>query len=200
MPNAKLIGDKILFNKKTYHYKDAFELAEKLKFFKKGIRAGNNLVAFRGRSSIFSNFFPCTFRKGKTEYNCCEQMFQNELCLFFGDPQSAKTIMLQSDPMLMKKIGDKVANSDSTKKQQWQAHQAKNLMKTAAYLKFSQNPSLMKELKSKTGKFAEANQYDLTWGTGIALKDDKILDPTRWTGSNWLGEILTELRDKFNSK
>ena len=43
------------------------------------------------------------------------------------------------------------------------------------------------------GKFAEANPYDTIWGTGIALKDDRILDPTSWTGTNWLGDILTDL-------
>ena len=194
---VKLNGDKIVFRRKTYSYNEAFELAETLHFLDKGVRNENNLTAFHGQTSIFSNFFPCKFREGTVTYNCSEQMYQNELCLFFGDPHAAKAVMLHTDPVMMKKIGDKVMNNDVNRKHTWLSHQTKNKMKTAIYLKFSQNPSLMKHLKEAQGKLSEANPHDSIWGTGIALKDDRILDPSNWTGTNWLGDILTDLKEKL---
>ena len=197
---AKLQGDKITFNRKVYNYAKAFELAEIINFFDKGIRRGNGFLAFHGRTSIYSNFFPATFHEGNTLYNCSEQMYQNELCMFFGDAQAARLVMLQSDPVAMKRIGDRVAKTDVKRKDEWYQKKAKNVMKTAVFLKFSKNPKLLNHFKTTTETFVEANPHDTVWGAGIKLHDDKILDPTSWQGTNWLGDILTTLRDKFKVK
>ena len=197
---AKLQGDKITFKRKVYNYAKAFELAEIINFFDKGIYRGNGFLAFHGRTSIYSNFFPATFHEGNTLYNCSEQMYQNELCMFFGDAQAARLVMLQSDPVAMKRIGDRVAKTDVKHKDEWYQKKAKNVMKTAVFLKFSKNPTLLNHFKTTTETFVEANPHDTVWGAGVKLHDDKILDPTSWQGTNWLGDILTTLRDKFKAK
>ena len=143
---AKLVSDKITFKGNSYSYNRADELAKMLSFYSKGLRRGNSIIAFHGRSSIYSNFYPCKVREGTTTYNCTKQMYQHEKCLYFGDPQAARTVMLKMDPVAMKRIGDKVAQNDPERKKQWHVHKSRNIMKTAVYLKFSQNPGLLAEI------------------------------------------------------
>ena len=150
---SRLNGDKVVYMGKSYGYAQAPELAQVLNFYKKGIRKGNGVTAFYVGKSIYSNFFPCFFKEGSTSYNCSEQMYQSEKCLFYGDAQSARAIMLQSDPVTMKRMGDKVSSCDPVREKEWLKHRAKTVMKTAVYLKFSQNQNLLNELKATTGKF-----------------------------------------------
>lgn len=41
----------------------------------------------------------------------------------------------------------------------------------------------------------EASPYDCIWGIGMAEGDPGIEDRDNWRGANWLGEILTGLRE-----
>ena len=131
---------------------------------------------------------------GGTKYNCTEQFYQHEQCLFHGDAQSARSVMLQLDPVAMKKIGKNVASHDPKREKQWLEQQARKVMKTAVNQKFKQNSFLNSEIKKTTETFVEANQYDQNWGVGLPISDKRVLNPAEWRGSNWLGQILTEVR------
>jgi ribA/ribD-fused uncharacterized protein len=73
-------------------------------------------------------------------------------------------------------------------------------MDLACYFKFSQNPELLKQLLSTKGTIlVEASPTDTLWGVGMNYYDDRILDPANWRGKNWLGEVLTALRDCYLS-
>lgn len=37
--------------------------------------------------------------------------------------------------------------------------------------------------------------YDRVWGVGLSEDDNNILNPGNWQGSNWLGQVLTVLKD-----
>ena len=192
-PGAKLVVDKVIYRKRSYSYHLSQELSQLLHFFDKGIVRGNQHLAFHGRISIYSNFFPCSIKIGNTRYNCTEQFYQHEQCLFYGDAQAARKIMLQLDPIEMKKISKNVASRDSQKEKQW-LEQAWQVMKNGVQLKFQQNRALLEELMKTTETFVEANQYDRHWGVGLPISDRGVLDPTKWRGNNWLGKILTEVR------
>ena len=196
-PTSRLVADKVTYQKKTYSYKHAQELAQTLKFFEKGVLKGKEYLAFQGRVSIYSNFFPCSIKVGGTKYNCAEQLYQHERCLFHGDAQAARSIMLQSDPVDMKKIARDIAAKDPNREDKWQQQQARKVMKTAVHLKFTQNSVLLEELKKTTEAFVEANRYDSVWGAGLPITDKKVLDPNNWKGKNWLGEILTQVRSEL---
>ena len=105
--------------------------------------------------------------------------------------------MLQSEPVEMKRIGRKVALENVDRKKQWLQSKGRNVMKTAENLKFSQNHALCDELKKTAETFVEANQYDRTWGVGLAISDKGVLNPAEWKGSHWLGVIATEVRDEL---
>ena len=65
-------------------------------------------------------------------------------------------------------------------------------------LKFEQNEKLLKVLLDTKGTFlVEASPYDRIWGIGLAEDDPAIHDPANWNGLNWLGEVLTQLRDNI---
>ena len=43
----------------------------------------------------------------------------------------------------------------------------------------------------------EASPYDGVWGIKLSVKDPDALDKSKWQGKNWLGEVLTRLREDF---
>jgi ribA/ribD-fused uncharacterized protein len=76
------------------------------------------------------------------------------------------------------------------------------LTKTVVYqgskAKFSQNSSLKKELLATKGyTLVESSPYDNIWGIGLKEGDPRTLDRSTWQGTNWLGEVLTNLREEF---
>jgi hypothetical protein len=45
----------------------------------------------------------------------------------------------------------------------------------------------------------EASPYDRIWGIGLGEEQARITPPEQWLGTNWLGEVLTKLRDDLKS-
>ena len=43
----------------------------------------------------------------------------------------------------------------------------------------------------------EASPIDRIWGISLSQDDSKAGDGSKWRGTNWLGEILTEVREKI---
>ena len=108
-------------------------------------------------------------------YACSEQMYQQQLCLHFADAQAARAVLLQTDPVEMKRIGDRFLKSNLEERTNWYNNHARKVMKNAVRLKFQQNPTLCELLKNHTGQYIEANCYDSIWWVGLSLKDDKLL-------------------------
>ena len=194
---AKIVADRVTYKKKAYSYQHAHELAQLLQCYGKGQSKGNGFLAFHGRISPYSNFFPCVIKDVGMRYNCSEQLYQHELCLFHGEAQAARSVMLQTDLVEMKRIGGKVAAQNEERNEQWLKCRAKQVMMTAVKLKFSQNCTLQHQLIKTIKAFVEANQYDRIWSAGLAITDKTVLSPADWRGSNWLGIILTEVRDEL---
>ena len=197
---AKLVVDKVTFNRKTYSYQQAHELAQILQFYHKGVRRNNGILAFHGRTSIYSNFFPAEIKDEGQKYNCSEQLYQHKLCIYHGEMQAARSVMLQSDPVEMKKISRKVEVRNPERTKQWFQYQARGVMKRALTLKFTQNDALQMELKKNNEQFVEANQHDRIWGVGLPLSNDKVFNPNVWTGTNWLGELLNKVKNEISKK
>jgi ribA/ribD-fused uncharacterized protein len=155
----------------------------------------NKYTFFYKTRHPFSNWHPCIFEdKEGNEYNCSEQYMMAQKALLFGDKEIFKEIMDAYDPRTQKELGRKVKGFDS---KIWDQN-AKRIVYEGCKLKFEQNERLMKKLLETEGTLiVEASPYDRIWGIGLAEDDPKIHDPKNWQGTNWLGEVLTDLRDNL---
>jgi ribA/ribD-fused uncharacterized protein len=141
----------------------------------------------------FSNWHPCTFEDEQgNEYNCSEQYMMAQKALLFGDKEIFEKIMGTPDPRTQKELGRAVKGFNS---KIWEEN-AKRIVYDGCKLKFEQNPKLLNELLNTNGReLVEASPYDRVWGIGLAEDDPRIHDPKNWQGTNWLGEVLTQLRE-----
>lgn len=156
------------------------------------MRVSKSYVFFWGGE--FSNWFPSKFTIDGVIFHNAEQYFMYKKAKFFDDEEIANKILQTDDPKLAKKLGRKVKNFDSDV---W-LKVCKIYMKEACLAKFSQNEDLKEKLLSnKTQTYVEASPYDTIWGVGMSDENPKINDSSNWLGLNYLGEILTEIRDEF---
>ena len=92
--------------------------------------------------------------------------------IFFNDHESASKILKEENPAKAKKLGCEVKNFDDSK---W-SKICYDVMYKINYEKYFQNTRL-KNILLKTG--------------------DKILVEANWTGTNYLGQILMQIRDEL---
>ena len=65
---------------------------------------------------------------------------------------------------------------------------------------FSQDAKLKAALLATEGTMmVEAAPRDTIWGIGLGAKNPKAMDRRQWRGRNWLGEILTQVREEIMS-
>ena len=145
---------------------------------------------------VFSQWYgwnnPPQFNIDGINYNCAEQYMMAEKARLFEDKVAEAKIMNLKHPKDQKAWGRKVKNFVGYK---WQKV-AKDIVYKGNHAKFTQNEELLKELK-RTGDtlLVEASPYDRIWGIGLGTDDSRRFDKKNWQGTNWLGEILTKLRD-----
>lgn len=146
---------------------------------------------FRSQS-VFSQWYPVKFTVGGFEYNCAEQYMMHQKALLFGDEEMAQKIMEKELPRDQKALGRQVRNFDP---EIWKAH-AKPIVYKASHAKFTQNEPLLKHLLKTAGTtLVEASPRDTIWGIGLSENNPKAHDRKTWRGTNWLGEVLTQLRE-----
>ena len=63
---------------------------------------------------------------------------------------------------------------------------------------FSQDAKLKESLLATEGTtMVEAAPRDTIWGIGLGAKNPKAMNRQQWRGKNWLGEILTQVRQEI---
>jgi len=144
-------------------------------------------------NGVFSNWYPSVFtdETGK-RFVTSEQYMMYKKALTFGDVETAEKIMQSTHPSTQKQLGREVKGFV---REQWDAVSRDEVYK-GCYFKFEQNPNLKKELLETEGTIlVEASPTDNIWGIGLAGNDPDALDEKKWQGTNWLGQVLTKLRD-----
>lgn len=140
----------------------------------------------------FSQWFGSRFVVDGIEYVCAEQYMMAEKARLFGDDHRLKRIMATAYPRNQKAEGRLIANFDPVG---WNAV-AKDVVRRANLAKFGQNANLLKQLIDTAGTtLVECSPKDTVWGIGLAQDDPRALDRAQWLGTNWLGEVLTQVRD-----
>ena len=139
----------------------------------------------------FSQWSDTEFDDDKgVHYTHAEQYMMAEKARLFGDKDSEKLILEAASPDLQKKLGRGVKNFDAEK---WDVV-AKHIVYTGNYFKFTQNKAALEALLETKGTLlVEASPYDKIWGIGLTAHDARM--GKEWRGTNWLGEVLTKLRE-----
>lgn len=139
----------------------------------------------------FSQWYYSPFVVDGWEYSHAEQYMMAMKAELFGDDDSLNKIMNEDDPSEQKALGKKVKNFDKIK---WEAV-AKDFVFKANMAKFTQNAYLKSYILSTEDEtLVEASPTDTIWGIGLAETDPRALDPKQWRGTNWLGEVLMNVR------
>jgi ribA/ribD-fused uncharacterized protein len=139
-----------------------------------------------------SQWYPSNFTIDGIKYNTAEQFMMAEKARMFGDTDVLKSIMSAGRPKDQKTFGRKVKNFDKNK---WDKV-AKDIVYKGNMAKFKQNPKLEAILlKTKGTMLVEASPQDTIWGIGLDAKDPRAQIIEQWLGTNWLGEVLTQVRD-----
>lgn len=148
-------------------------------------------------SGPFSNWYDSPFGLDGQGYSCVEQYMMNKKALMFGDIEIANEIMKTFNPREQKAWGRKVRNF---KMDQWAAV-ARDIVFRGCLAKFTQNPDVYKELMKTTGTLVvEASPLDKVWGIGLDAKTAAVTLIDDWKGSNWLGQVITEVREILESQ
>ena len=75
---------------------------------------------------------------------------------------------------------------------------SKAIVRKASLAKFTQNSKLKEKLLETEGTIlVEASPWDTVWGIGRYASDPKSKFKKYWRGKNWLGYILTDVRDQI---
>jgi ribA/ribD-fused uncharacterized protein len=143
---------------------------------------------------VFSQWYPSEFTINGIRYNCAEQWMMASKARLFGDKDSEKAIMKASHPRDQKALGRKVKNFNQ---KQWELV-ARHIVYTGNQAKFGQNLDLKRALlKTEGTTLVEASPLDTVWGIGLDKKDKRAKSRETWRGTNWLGEVLTNLREEI---
>jgi len=140
---------------------------------------------------ICSQWVSSKFTIDGIEYNCAEQYMMAQKALFFKDKEQLQKIMNTDNPRDQKYYGRQVKNFDDKK---W-SKISRGVVFKANMAKFTQNPRMLDELISYGNReIVEASPTDKIWGIGLAVDDPKIHDKSNWQGTNWLGEVIMDVK------
>ena len=150
----------------------------------------------------FSQWYPCTFRLEGVNYNCAEQYMMAEKARYFADEEALTAILRTSHPREQKEIGRSIRGFETSEWEHLEGNEHPfcwNVVYRGNVAKFSQNQKLLSKLQTTQGTtLVEASPVDSIWGIGLASDDPRAYDRSSWQGRNWLGEVLTAVRDELS--
>jgi ribA/ribD-fused uncharacterized protein len=145
------------------------------------------------KSKVIRNEVPEEFNN-IFDFNCSEQYMMLQKALRFSDFDVARLIMNSNHPSEQKSLGRQVKNFDVLSWNQI----SRSAVYEGCYHKFTQNKECFDYLLSTDGfLLVEASPTDDVWGIGRGGYGEDIEDLKTWKGSNWLGEVLTLLRENL---
>ena len=148
-------------------------------------------------ASPFSQWYPASFELEGQQFTSAEQYMMYGKAQLFGDRNIAARILQADHPRQQKALGRQIQRFDD---ELWN-REAKNIVYRGNHAKFTQNPELLLVLLATAGQtLVEASPTDRIWGIGLSEDDPRIHQRATWRGTNWLGEVLTQLREDLLSQ
>ena len=189
---ASVVADKLIVDGKMFGVSTLHKLPNELDTKKLTTKSTETGTIFYGKLSPLSNFFPCKIKIDDQAFNCVEQYYQYTKAINMNNHLIAKQILACSNPYEHKRLGDRIKAGDD-----WLQGKARDVLKAGLYQNFTQHTELNRLLKQTKGVIGESNKFDKTWGTGLELKHPEANNPEKWTGKNWMGELLCLIRNEI---
>ncbi len=144
---------------------------------------------------IYSQWYRSPMIINGTKYNCAEQYMMQQKAITFNDTEIANAVMRATNPMEQKALGRQIREFNIAEWNVWNVV-CKNVVYDGNFAKFTQHADLRDELMA-TGdaELVEASPTDVVWGIGLAENDPRRFDKTQWRGTNWLGEVIMQVRE-----
>lgn len=140
----------------------------------------------------FSQWSTSEFEIDGRVYSCAEQYMMYKKALTFNDVGIAEQIMGTVMPREQKALGRKVRNFVP---EIWDSI-SRDVVFRGNVAKFTQNPIHFDALMATKGTLVvEASPYDKIWGIGLDAEEASTTLQENWPGKNWLGQIVTEVRE-----
>ncbi|XP_045176895.2 uncharacterized protein LOC123537288 [Mercenaria mercenaria] len=154
--------------------------------------ACETFVYFSKSSDIYSQWYASKFTIDDQEFNCGQQFMTYRKAVLFEDLEIAGEVLKCTDPGRIREIGKKVKGFDLNT---WKQN-CIQIAKEGNRAKFSQNKKILEELIATHPKIlVEASPSNKTWGIGLKETSPRAWDESTWKGKNYLGYVLTEVRD-----
>ena len=189
--DSYITGDKLCYKGKKYSLGELSKLDLDTAAISTAMTG--DYVAFYGRFSPLSNFYPVALDIEGVTYNCVEQYYQTQRAIFAKRRDIADMILLTSNPASMKNLGDQLKSTNT----EWYSNQAVKIMHTGLSAKFAKPYFKQFLFRTEQRTIIEANKYDQFWSCGLSSGDPKIRDVNKWPGKNTLGKLLMELRSSM---
>lgn len=143
-----------------------------------------------------SQWYSCTFKLDGIRFNCAEQYMMFKKAELFNDNNSMINILYSRYPSDQKNLGRKVSNFNAEK---WESV-ARDIVYKGNMAKFTQNSKLLEILLNTAPNIlVEASPKDKIWGIGLSEEIAKKVNPEQWPGKNWLGLVLTKVRNDIKN-
>lgn len=154
----------------------------------------DDTVAFFGRDSPLSNHHLCSFEIEGTPFTTVEQYLAWRKAKLAQKSGLAAQILNTSDPAEHKRTLNALKGENEEK---WDEIRGE-VIKTAIRAKFGQNPFLQDFLcRNFPRKLGEASPNPI-WGIGMTLRDQQVLDQSKWNEEgNLLGKTLELVREEL---
>jgi ribA/ribD-fused uncharacterized protein len=160
-------------------------------------KAEEDAVVTRGNVTLFwggwaSQWYPSRFVLEDTEFNCAEQWMMWSKARFLGDAVAQEAILKAKWPKAQKELARKAGPWNP----EWDAPEgSRTVVLRGNMAKFRQDSVLLHALLA-TGDtlIGEASPFDDRWGIGMRMSRQGAWRPSEWTGTNWLGKALMQVR------
>lgn len=148
---------------------------------------------FWGSEHPFSQWYAAApFERAGMRFSTAENWMMWQKACLFGAPAALRAAIVTAAPREARRLGREVPGFSEAI---WSVA-ARPIVAEGNYAKFTQNPGVLRKLLETAGTtLVEASPVDRIWGIGLAADDPRARKRTSWRGSNWLGEVLTDVRD-----
>ena len=111
--------------------------------------------------------------------------------MYFGDTFNTNAILNSNTPYEAKHLSYQINGANNS---EWREN-GYDICYKGVHAKFHQNPDLLNMLRATGMKTIAEASNDHAWGTGIPLRDTKVLSKTHWHSNGWLSDMLHTICD-----